>query len=413
MRAAVCVLLLAALLPAQEESEDGALRAALQEAGSSPVDFIRTLESHLDRFPKSEKRSELERALSKAAIESKDRERIIRYGERVLERDQDDLQVLERVARALLDTDARPASERALKYARRYSEIVNGMKLQDTPGRVSSAEWQQELDRGVSRAFALQARATGNLGKPEEAVKLARSAFDAYPSAEASREIARWLIRQGKDLEAVAHLADAFSLTDPKTGEADRLRDRQRMGALYSKVKGGEQGLGDLILQSYDRTTALLETRRQRILQADPNAKATEVLDFTLSGLDKDTLKLRTLAGKVVVFDFWATWCGPCRVQHPLYAQVKEKYKLRDDVVFVSVNTDEDRSVVAPFLRENEWNVPVYFEDGLSRTLQISSIPTTVILDKRGKIFSRMNGFLPDRFVEMLADRIEGAIKGR
>ncbi|MFN0169358.1 MAG: thioredoxin-like domain-containing protein [Bryobacteraceae bacterium] len=412
MRALVCILLLAPLLAAEDESEETALRAALQEAGSSPVDFIRTLENHLDRFPKSGKRSELERALAKAAIESKDRERTIRYGERVLERDQDDLQILERVSRALLDTDDRPAAERALKYAKRYFEIVHGMKLQDTPGRVSSAEWQQELDRGVSRAFALQARATGNLGKSEEAVKLARSAFDAYPTAEASREIARWLIRQGKEMEAVAYLADAFTLTDPKNGETDRLRDRQRMGALYSKVKGGEQGLGDLILQSYDRTTAMLDGRRQRILAADPNAKASEVLDFTLSGLNKDVLKLRTLEGKVVVFDFWATWCGPCRIQHPLYAQVKEKYKLRDDVVFVSVNTDEDRSIVAPFLRDNDWKIPVYFEDGLSRTLQISSIPTTVILDKRGKIFSRMNGFLPDRFVEMLADRIEGAIKG-
>jgi thiol-disulfide isomerase/thioredoxin len=114
----------------------------------------------------------------------------------------------------------------------------------------------------------------------------------------------------------------------------------------------------------------------------------------------------------VIVFDFWATWCGPCRAQHPLYEQVKLRFKNSQDVVFLSVNTDEDRELVAPFLKEHGWKVKPYFEDGLSRALQISSIPTTIIVDRRGEIFSRMNGYLPDRFVDMLTDRIRDALKG-
>ena len=57
-----------------------------------------------------------------------------------------------------------------------------------------------------------------------------------------------------------------------------------------------------------------------------------------------------------------------------------------------------------------KWPQNVYFEDGLQPLLQVSSIPTTMILDKKGQVFSRMIGFLPDRFVDMLTDRINEAL---
>jgi thiol-disulfide isomerase/thioredoxin len=413
----VPVLLMAqAAAPNQAQhrsDEEDALRTALGEAGSSPVDFIRALESHLAKYPQTPRRAELERALVKAAIEAKDKDRIVQYGEKLLSREQDDLQVLERVARSLVDTEDKAAAERALAYASRYEELVMGMRLQEAPGRVSAAEWREELDRGIARSLAIQSRALGNLGKTADAVIKARHAYETYPTAEAAREIGRWLIRSGKEAEAIPHIADAFTLEDSRNTAADRLRDRQRMGALYAKIHGDEKGLGDVILQSFDRTNALMEARRQKVQAEDPNAAATQVLDFTLSSLKGEPLKMVSLKGKVVVLDFWATWCGPCRVQHPLYEQVKQKFHHREDVVFLSINTDEDHEVVEPFLKANGWKVTPYFEGGLSRTLQISSIPTTVILDKKGAIFSRMNGFLPDRFVTMLSDRIDGALKTR
>ena len=74
--------------------------------------------------------------------------------------------------------------------------------------------------------------------------------------------------------------------------------------------------------------------------------------------------------------DFWATWCGPCRVQHPLYEEVKSKFAGNDDVVFLAINTDEDLAACKPFLESNKWDTKnVYFEDGLSNLLQVGSIP--------------------------------------
>jgi thiol-disulfide isomerase/thioredoxin len=365
------------------EAEQRALSQTLGEAGSSPIEMVRALEAHLAKFPQTTKRAELERVLAKAAIENKDDRRIILYGERVLAREQDDLQLLDRVARALLATDAKETSERALKYARRYEELVAEMRKKPADSRGGQAQWQDELDRGLARALVLEARATGNLGKMEEAILLAKKAYAVVPTSESAREIGRWLARSGKEEEAISYIADAFVLADPKANDADRAADRKRMGELYRKLKGSEKGLGDLILEAYDRTSTQMAERKSKLGLSDPNIQASAVLDFTLSGLKGDKLQLDSFKGKVVVFDFWATWCGPCRAQHPLYEEVKRRFGMSSDVAFVSVNTDENRALVAPFVKNQKWSQSIYFEDGLVRILDINSIPTTIVLNRR------------------------------
>jgi len=417
MKYLVVVLVLCGALPAQppdkagDKTEDQQLSTALAEAGASPIEFTRALERHLEKFPNTLRRAELERALVKAAMENKDDKRIVLYGERVLARDADDIQVLDRVTRALLAGDAKDTSERALKYARHYQELISKLRLQPSPGGFSAPQWQDELDRGAGRARVLEARATGNLGKVEEAIATAQKAWQSYPTAESARELARWLARAGKNEEAVVHLADAFAIVDSRNTDAERAKDRLRMGDLYRKVHGSEKGLGDLILEAYDRTTSLLAERKLRLKAADPNAEAAQILDFTLGDLEGKKLPLSSLQGKTIVFDFWATWCGPCRVQHPLYEEVKQRFLDSDKVVFLSINTDEDREMVAPFIKEHNWKGPIYYEGGLVKLLQVSSIPTTVVVDGRGELVSRLNGFVPERFVDMLTERIRESLK--
>jgi len=393
------------------EEEQAALENALRDAGNSPADFIRALEAHLARYPGTPRRAEIEAALAKAAIGAGDERRIVEYGERVLARDDTDFQLLERVSRELLGSDAKDRAARALKYARRYENLLLEAGDNKPSGSVSPGEWREELERGLGRAYVLQARATGNLGRIDEAVALAQKSFDTYPNAESAREIARWLARSGREEEAVPHLADAFVIADPRQDDAHRAADRARLGELYRKLHGGsEQGLGDIVLQAYDRTSALINERRLRIKRIDPNLRETDPMQFTLTGVQGDTLSMQSLKGKVVVMDFWATWCGPCRVQHPLYEEVKRRFKDRGDVVFLSINADENRAGVEEFLEKNRWDKRVYYESGLSAALRISAIPTALIINRRGEIASRMSGFVPDRFVDLLTERIKQAL---
>jgi thiol-disulfide isomerase/thioredoxin len=396
--------------PKASPQEQDDLETALSEAGASPLEYLRAIEKHLEKYPNSPRKEELERAAVRASMEANDDSRIILHGERVLAHEPDDLQILDQVARALLANESKDNSGRALKYARHYEELVRKMQKEGVRSAAGTADWQNQTDRGIGRTLMNEARATGNLGRADQALVLAQQAFDTWPCADAAREMARWYERLGKPAEAASALADAFAIPDPRATDADRARDRGRMGELYRQAHGSEAGLGELVLEAYDRNVALIHTRELRLRATDPNAALTDPMEFTLSALDGPKLTLAALKAKVVVFDFWATWCGPCRAQHPLYEQVKKRFQDNPDVVFLSIDTDEDRTAVKPFLEEVKWDGRVYFEDGLSRALKIASIPTTILTDRHGRIFSRMNGFKPERFVAMLTTRIRDAL---
>ncbi len=378
---------------------------ALNDASASPLDMIRVLEAHLKKYPNSPQRDEIDRVLAKASIDAKDDRRTILYGERVLLKAADDMLLLDRVARALLNAGSREGAERAFRYAHTFEDIVN--KMASPAGSKDAARRQEERDRGAARALLYQSRAKVILGEKEEAERLTSRSFTLYPDEEAAREWSEALARLGRDEDALEHLADAFAIPDSRASDADRAADRGRLGELYTKLHGSEKGLGELLLAAYDRTGALVEARRTRLLALDPNAAVTDPIGFTLTGLDGSKLPLANLKGEVVVMDFWATWCKPCQTQHPMYEQVKQRFRGRSDVVFLAINADEDRDLVSPFLDQQKWNrASVYYEDGLSRLLDVSSIPTTILFDKQGRVSSRMNGFLPDRFVDQLTERI-------
>jgi thiol-disulfide isomerase/thioredoxin len=417
MKRLVLVLALAVLpLYAQQnlsKAEEESLQTALSEAGNSPVDFARAIENHLKRFPNSPRRAELERALIKTAIDLNDDRRIIQFGESVLTRDPDNLQVLEHVATAELHNGDKANAERALALARHCEELVRATYKNDkfVPGAGrEEAKRKDEFDRGQARALLLQARAQGLLGRNDEAIQVAESSYKVFPSVEAAHEAARWLSAAGQDQKALQYLADAFTITALQSANADGVNDRVRMAELYRKLTGSETGLGDVVLKAYDETSGQLAARRAELRQYDPNAQTKDPMSFTVSSLEGEKLPLSSLLGKVIVLDFWATWCGPCRGQHPLYEEVKKRFKDSGDVVFLSIDTDEDHSLVKPFVESQKWAQKVYFDDGLQTLLQVSSIPTTIIFGKHGEVVSRMIGYLPDRFVDMLSDRIDEAL---
>ena len=395
--------------PAQQEEED--MQRSLSESSGSPIEVIHALEAHLKKYPSTSKRREIDRTLTKSAIELRDDRRIIEYGERALKADPDDLQILDRVTGALLQSQTTNPEKaaRALVYAKRFETIVLKVE-QEKVERRDTARRKDEVDRGLSRAFLFQARAHGTLGKYDEAIELAKKSFDRYASENAAHEAGRWLAKAGRQQEAAEMFASALMVPDPRATDADRADDRKSLGESWVKAKGSEAGMGDLILAAYDRTNALIAERNRKLNALDPNRDVTNPIEYTISDLSGKPLKLADLKGKVLVLDFWATWCGPCRAQYPLYEEVKKRFKDRADVVFLAISADDDPSLVKPFLEEMKWNKNVYFDDGLARLMAVGNIPSTIIFDKQGQLASRMNGYLPDRFVDMLTERIQSAL---
>ncbi|MBI4905904.1 MAG: hypothetical protein HY820_19880 [Acidobacteria bacterium] len=313
MRTAFLALLLCVqILPSQnrppaQETEEDALRTAMGETGNSPTEMIRALEKHLNRFPKSKRRAEIERALAKSSIDARDNNRILKYGEIYLASDPSDLLVLERVTRLLTSREDKESNERGLQYAERFRKGIIELEKQPPEGGRITAQMREDLDRGLGRSYTFQARALGHLGRFEEAVAAAKRGFEVFPSAEPALDAAKWLGKTGKDEEALRYYADAFAMPDSRVTDEDRIRIRQQMGETYRKVHGNEKGMGDLILAAYDRGLTVAEKRKARALQFDPNANLTNPMEFTLNGVSGDKIDLKTLRGKVVVLDFWAT----------------------------------------------------------------------------------------------------------
>ena len=345
---AVFLLLVAAALHAQEpvasEAEKQELAQAVSEASTSGYDIIRALETHLRKYPNTPLRPEIVGLLAKASADTNDNARIVRYGEPALKATPNDVVLLDAVSRALLAQGGKDAAARALDYASRFENYVVRLPI---PQGYDPVKNQEDHDRALGRALLYQARAKNILGDYDEARRKAALAYIAYPDEPSAREWSDALEHQGKHAEAIQKLADAFAIADPRATAEDRAANRKRLGELYrASHAGSETGLGDEILAAYDRTADTLEKRRVQLRVLDPNLGITDPSRFTLSVVGGNSkLNLASLRGKVLIFDFWATWCVPCHAQHPLYEEVRQRFRDRSDLVFLAVNTDEDREL--------------------------------------------------------------------
>jgi len=151
------------------------------------------------------------------------------------------------------------------------------------------------------------------------------------------------------------------------------------------------------------------------VLCATVGARAAQPIpfpDLDLEGRDGGGIRLSQLRGNVVLLNFWATWCGPCRAELPLLQDLYNKYSDRNFTV-LAVSVDADRDRVAPYLKSNNLSLPIYYVNpGDAATMTAQGIPTTFIVAPNGNLEKAYVGFSPNIEKEWM-ERVDKYVKKR
>ena len=175
---------------------------------------------------------------------------------------------------------------------------------------------------------------------------------------------------------------------------------------MWRLAHGSDDGLGEYVLRIYDEVAVAPANT-----QAKRNAGAKDPYEFTLRRIPEGpAIALAGQRGKILVVNFWATWCGPCRALEPVFDRVAMGFQQSHDVLFLAADCDEDETLVPPYLKEMKPQTTLVFADGLDRMFAVNSFPTVLVIDRAGKISYRIEGYGEDTFAQGLTEAVRQAL---
>jgi peroxiredoxin len=205
------------------------------------------------------------------------------------------------------------------------------------------------------------------------------------------------------------------TLQEVATTLADSLRERP---VPWAKAKSSDAGLGTrapaypyielATLVRYEHVAAPIdlnndEQYRAAMARLEADDRKREHLDFTLKDLSGKTWTFSELRGKVVLVNFWATWCPPCRKEMPDLETLYERFASKGLVVLGI--SDEEAAKVEPFIRERKVSFPVLLDPGrkVNEMFVVDGIPKSFVYDRGGKLVTQSIDMRTEKqFLEML-----------
>jgi thiol-disulfide isomerase/thioredoxin len=380
------------------------LQKAIEQASNDRAALMHNLLDFLKKYPQSSQRGQVYRAIVESSLQLRDFATATEYAERMVALDPGDLstnllsvQLLERYGDAA-------GWRRAANYCTRVIELIGRESSNQKSPRVSNEQFEKDKQRDSAAVFLVRGRVYQKLNETLDAQKDFEESFRRAPGAAAAERLGE-LAELRKDLALAIHeYALAFALADGSAAGTTRAELRKKLGNTWRLAHGSEDGLGEFLLRTYDEnaaaTTAAKPARNRGLKEPSEFVlrKTADGLPFAMAGTK----------GKVLVMNFWTTWCGPCREWEPHFEKVAGHFEGQEkDVVFLEVNCDEDETLVGPYLAEEKPKSSVLFADGLDLLLQVNSFPTTLILDRAGKIAYRAEGFDPESSDHTLVEAIE------
>lgn len=241
----------------------------------------------------------------------------------------------------------------------------------------------------------------------------AYTGLESYKKAVESSDQAIVLAADDKVSAAHAYRSKGLALQtwakqkDQKKLQAAKAAFRQGL-ALTSVLPVLHYDLGVTLLQMNRDPEGIAELRQY--IDAEPNGKFIETAkkmaanprrarenyapDFSFTSSDGKQISLDDLAGKVVVLDFWGTWCGPCVESVPELRQMHQKYSQNPSFVLISISSDRDEDVWREFTEKYKMVWPQYRDKNrrIQRAFEITAFPTYVIIDHEGIVRHRTVG---------------------
>jgi thiol-disulfide isomerase/thioredoxin len=390
---------------AKQPSPEEELQRALSDAGSDRAALVHNLEGFLKKYPDYPNRTSIYRALVEASLQLKDTARAADYSERMVSLNPNDISILLLAIELLERQEDQAGFRRAVSYSTRILDLVERASPSERSSRVSLEQWELQKTSDLANTRFLRGDLYFKLKDYEAARRDLQSSYEIFPSAGAAERLGE-TAELRKDLNtAIQEYARAFALAEGKSGNVSREEIRKKIGNVWRLAHGSETGLGEYLLNTYDAVTKTSLRRPGR------NDGMKEVSDFTVrKAVNATAYPLRDTKGKVLVLNFWTTWCGPCHALEPLFAHVAADFNNLPNAVFLSANCDEDETLVGPYLQKDKVTTEVIFADGLDRLFSVSSFPTVIVVDREGRICFRSDGFQPESFERDLSAAVRSAL---